>query len=183
MEFVSQISRSMFELGNCGHMSDARAMGSPSSLTLCGPSELANKPRRRETELQRIAKLQSPALYICSDKILNETEIAGLQCVGSSAKRTDFRSTRRYGVGLQMMMYRFCDCPQLLANGRLDFFDLLRSQVPCEGVQKSNQKNSQQGSLMTLGLSPESPKHIKQMTSVSLYIIVPIYNKLDTYVF
>eukprot|EP00438_Fugacium_kawagutii_P004392 Skav206466 [mRNA] locus=scaffold2787:30866:31687:- [translate_table: standard] len=51
-----------------------------------------------------------------------------MQRVGKSAKGFDFASTGRFGVGMNVM-YRYSDCPQLFANGRLHFFDLARNFV------------------------------------------------------
>lgn len=74
---------------------------------------------------ERAACLQGPALYICSNKALTPEDINRMQRVGRSDKRLDFSSTGRFGVGLNVM-YRYSDCPQLLANGSLHFFDLTR---------------------------------------------------------
>ena len=71
----------------------------------------------------RCKALQGPALYICSNKPLGEMDIKRMQKVGGSAKIRDFGSTGRFGIGMNVM-YRYSDCPQLLANGRLHFFDL-----------------------------------------------------------
>lgn len=55
-------------------------------------------------------------------------DIARMQCVGHSKKRLDFGSSGRFGVGLNVM-YRYCDCPQLLANNALHYFDLTRTRM------------------------------------------------------
>eukprot|EP00438_Fugacium_kawagutii_P023357 Skav218620 [mRNA] locus=scaffold3208:144679:145728:- [translate_table: standard] len=77
---------------------------------------------------QRCKDLQGPALYICSNKPLDATAIERMQRVGESAKSREFASTGRFGIGMNVM-YRYSDCPQLLANDRLHFFDLLRNFV------------------------------------------------------
>ncbi|CAK0871811.1 unnamed protein product [Prorocentrum cordatum] len=86
----------------------------------------------------RTASLQGPALYVCSDKALNANDIARMQNVGSSKKRMDFSSSGRFGVGLNVM-YRYCDCPQLLANNRLHYFDLTRGFVAKPGARRGRQ--------------------------------------------
>ena len=86
----------------------------------------------------RCAALQGPALYILSNKELQEEDIKKMQRVGRSAKGFDFASTGRFGVGLNVM-YRYSDCPQLFANGRLHFFDLTR-----QFVAKNNEKRGKQ---------------------------------------
>ena len=80
---------------------------------------------------ERCGDLQGPALYICSCKPLQEEDIKRMQRVGSSAKRLDFASIGRFGVGMNVM-YRYTDCPQLYANGRLHFFDLTRKYVAAD---------------------------------------------------
>eukprot|EP00928_Gymnodinium_smaydae_P095838 TRINITY_DN8323_c0_g2_i1.p1 TRINITY_DN8323_c0_g2~~TRINITY_DN8323_c0_g2_i1.p1 ORF type:complete len:4833 (+),score=938.40 TRINITY_DN8323_c0_g2_i1:126-14624(+) len=80
----------------------------------------------------RVGALQGPAVYICSDKPLTDEDIANMQRVGASKKRLDFSSSGRFGVGLNVM-YRFCDCPQLLANNCLHYFDLTRGHVAQPG--------------------------------------------------
>ncbi|CAE8696580.1 unnamed protein product [Polarella glacialis] len=77
---------------------------------------------------ERSAELQGPSLYICSSKPLQDEDIRQMQRVGRSGKRLDFGSAGRFGVGLNVM-YRYSDCPQLLANGWLHFFDLTKSFV------------------------------------------------------
>ena len=79
--------------------------------------------------------LQGPALYICSDKELSNEDIRHMQRVGRSSKRWDFRSTGRFGIGLNVM-YKYSDCPQLLANGYLHFFDLSRCFVARDGQRR-----------------------------------------------
>ena len=86
----------------------------------------------------RSSSLQGPALYICSDKPLASEDIRRMQRVNRSEKRIDFLSCGRFGVGLNVM-YRYSDCPQLLANGRLHFFDLTRSFVAEEGRKRGKQ--------------------------------------------
>jgi len=86
----------------------------------------------------RAAELQGPALYIGSDKPLTAYDIGRMQCVGNSAKRMDWTSSGRFGVGLNVM-YRYCDCPQLMANDRLHFFDLTRSFVAHGGGKRGRQ--------------------------------------------
>ncbi|CAE7771460.1 SACS [Symbiodinium sp. CCMP2592] len=84
---------------------------------------------------RRCKALQGPALYICSDKVLTDEDIRLMQRVGRSSKRWDFRSTGRFGIGLNVM-YKYSDCPQLLANGYLHFFDLSRCFVARDGQRR-----------------------------------------------
>ena len=84
---------------------------------------------------RRCKALQGPALYICSDKVLTDEDIRLMQRVGRSSKRWDFRSTGRFGIGLNVM-YKYSDCPQLLANGYLHFFDLSRCFVARAGQRR-----------------------------------------------
>uniref|UniRef100_A0A7S4SRI7 HEPN domain-containing protein n=1 Tax=Alexandrium monilatum TaxID=311494 RepID=A0A7S4SRI7_9DINO len=86
----------------------------------------------------RTTALQGPALYVCSDKPLSPDDIARMQRVGRSEKRLDFKSSGRFGVGLNVM-YRYCDCPQLLANGRLHYFDLTQKFVAKPGMRRGRQ--------------------------------------------
>eukprot|EP00929_Paragymnodinium_shiwhaense_P109155 TRINITY_DN754_c5_g1_i1.p1 TRINITY_DN754_c5_g1~~TRINITY_DN754_c5_g1_i1.p1 ORF type:complete len:4259 (+),score=1336.88 TRINITY_DN754_c5_g1_i1:96-12872(+) len=83
----------------------------------------------------RTAALQGPALYVCSDKVLTGQDIKNMQRVGHSKKRMDFFSSGRFGVGLNVM-YRYCDCPQLLANDSLHFFDLTQAYVAQPGMRR-----------------------------------------------
>ena len=87
---------------------------------------------RKKVVDQRCEALQGPALYICSSKPLEEEDIKRMQKVGGSAKSHDFQSTGRFGIGMNVM-YRYSDCPQLLANGRLHFFDLQKRFVARQG--------------------------------------------------
>ncbi|CAE7666240.1 SACS [Symbiodinium sp. CCMP2592] len=80
----------------------------------------------------RCKELQGPALYILSNKPLRDEDIKNMQKVGRSTKAFDFASTGRFGVGMNVM-YRYTDCPQLFANGRLHFFDLTWSFVAKKG--------------------------------------------------
>eukprot|EP00929_Paragymnodinium_shiwhaense_P071432 TRINITY_DN36310_c0_g2_i1.p1 TRINITY_DN36310_c0_g2~~TRINITY_DN36310_c0_g2_i1.p1 ORF type:complete len:2649 (+),score=501.17 TRINITY_DN36310_c0_g2_i1:813-7949(+) len=90
---------------------------------------LSNERFRSERIVDsRAADLQGPALYICSTKELTPAAIKRMQQVGRSDKRLEFSSTGRFGVGLNVM-YRWCECPQLYANGKLHFFDLTRQFV------------------------------------------------------
>jgi len=83
----------------------------------------------------RTASLQGPALYVCCDNPLTSEDIVRMQNVGRSKKRLDFSSSGRFGVGMNVM-YRYCDCPQLLANSRLHYFDLTRSYVSQPGMSR-----------------------------------------------
>lgn len=83
---------------------------------------------KEEVVDQRSGALQGPALYICSSKPLKDEDIKQMQRIGRSAKNLDFASTGRFGIGMNVM-YRYSDCPQLLANGSLHFFDLMRKFV------------------------------------------------------
>ncbi|CAE7584340.1 Sacs, partial [Symbiodinium sp. CCMP2456] len=83
----------------------------------------------------RCSGLQGPALYICSDKPLAPEDIRRMQQVGKSQKRHDFLSSGRFGVGMNVM-YRYSDCPTLLADGQLHFFDLMRSFVARDGQKR-----------------------------------------------
>ncbi|CAE7535966.1 SACS, partial [Symbiodinium necroappetens] len=87
---------------------------------------------------ERCRALQGPALYICSDKALEPRDIERMQRVGCSSKRMDFHSTGRFGVGLNVM-YRYSDCPQLLANDRVHFFDLRRAFVAKDRERRGKQ--------------------------------------------
>ena len=64
-------------------MRDARAIGSPSSLTLCGPSELANKPHRRETGIKKKKGQLSQLLF--ADK---ETRSCSKRCRAEDSARS-----------------------------------------------------------------------------------------------
>ncbi|CAJ1439474.1 unnamed protein product, partial [Effrenium voratum] len=92
---------------------------------------------------KRCENLQGPALYICSNKPLGEEDILRMQKVGGSAKQFEFASTGRFGVGLNVM-YRYSECPQLCANGRLHFFDVSRSFVAREGQRRGKQYDLRQ---------------------------------------
>jgi len=83
----------------------------------------------------RTAALQGASLYVCSDKPLSQQDISWMQRVGYSKKRQEFSSSGRFGVGMNVM-YRYCDCPQLLANASLHFFDLTRSFVSQPGLRR-----------------------------------------------
>lgn len=83
---------------------------------------------KEEVVDQRSGALQGPALYICSSKPLKDEDIKQMQRIGRSAKNLDFASTGRFGIGMNVM-YRYSDCRQLLANGSLHFFDLMRKFV------------------------------------------------------
>ena len=91
---------------------------------------------------RRCSDLQGAALYICSDKPLGREDIRRMQQVNRSEKRLDFLSCGRFGVGMNVM-YRYSDCPLLLANGRLHFFDLTRGYVAHEGQKRGKQFNVQ----------------------------------------
>ncbi|KAK3281745.1 hypothetical protein CYMTET_10479 [Cymbomonas tetramitiformis] len=71
------------------------------------------------------AAVQGPALLIGSTRALDAADLLRIQRIGRSAKRTEFGSGGRFGVGLNSM-YHYSDCPQLLANDGLHFFDPLR---------------------------------------------------------
>lgn len=61
-----------------------------------------------------------------------------MQRIGRSAKNLDFASTGRFGIGMNVM-YRYSDCPQLLANGSLHFFDLMREFVARDDGKRGRQ--------------------------------------------
>eukprot|EP00397_Hematodinium_sp_SG-2012_P000088 GEMP01000088.1.p1 GENE.GEMP01000088.1~~GEMP01000088.1.p1 ORF type:complete len:2901 (+),score=597.39 GEMP01000088.1:225-8927(+) len=77
---------------------------------------------------ERTKPLQRSALYICGTASLSDEDVQRMQRVGRSLKREDFRTAGRFGVGLNSM-YAYSDCPQLLCNGKLYFFDLSRNFV------------------------------------------------------
>jgi hypothetical protein len=83
----------------------------------------------------RAAALQGAAIYICCDNSLSSVDIGNMQRVGQSAKRMDATTSGRFGIGMNVM-YRFCDCPQLLANDSLHFFDLMRMYVAQPGMRR-----------------------------------------------
>ena len=88
----------------------------------------------------RCAALQGNAIYILSNKELREEDIKRMQRVGRSAKSVDFASTGRFGVGMNVF-YRYSDCPQLFANGRIHFFDLTRNFVAKTNETRGKQFN------------------------------------------
>jgi hypothetical protein len=76
----------------------------------------------------RAKGLQGPALLVCSTKELSPEDIRRMQQLGRSAKRGDFTTAGRFGVGMNSM-YQISDCVQLYANGMLHFFDPMQKFV------------------------------------------------------
>jgi len=77
---------------------------------------------------ERAFLLQGSALYICGTAEIGDEDIERMQRAGRSMKRAEFRTTGRFSVGMNSM-YAYSDCPQLLCNDKLHFFDLGRKFV------------------------------------------------------
>ena len=76
----------------------------------------------------RCDELQGPALVLASNKSLSTDDIKRIQQLGNSQKRGQFEQAGQFGVGLSCL-YRFADCPMLLANGALHVMDPLQITV------------------------------------------------------
>jgi hypothetical protein len=65
---------------------------------------------------ERACELQGPALLLASSNPLSSGDIAAMQRLGASAKRSSFGAVGRFGVGINCM-YSKSDAFTLLANG------------------------------------------------------------------
>eukprot|EP00398_MALV-I-01_sp_L67-1_P000365 gene365-779_t len=77
---------------------------------------------------QRAKILQGRSLIIASNKTLGPNDIRRIAQLSNSRKKMDYTAAGRFGIGMNAM-YQMSDCPQLLANGHLHFFDLQRKFV------------------------------------------------------
>eukprot|EP00398_MALV-I-01_sp_L67-1_P000950 gene950-874_t len=77
---------------------------------------------------ERTKDLQGPALIIAFSKPVSSYDIQKMQQLPSSKKNSDYSTSGYSSLGVNAM-YTFSDCPQLLANGALHFFDVQRKFV------------------------------------------------------